>query len=257
VLVGSLLASGCGATVGGPLATRLSPAPAGVVLTPPSPDGVYWLEIASAVMAPNDPGGQPWDGPADPPDAYAVIYADGEQVVRTEVAADTVTPRWQGASGNFALGSASELELVVMESDTVGARQMMRVGFSPPGVAELAAGELVVEGAGGKVVLRVARAHALIGLGFDYVARDGVLQVGAVWAYSPAARAGLATGDEILRIGKREIEKMKVREIRSAINALGSSGVEVVVRHGRGGTENIVLATGPVYPLFAEYGRLD
>ena len=252
-----LWATGCGVTIQGPLATRLSPAPAGVRLEPPPPDGVYWVKIASAQVEPKDPGGQPWDGPGELPDPYVVIYARGEPLLRTDAASDTLTPQWEGASGNFVLAASDELELVVMESDAMSDRQMMRVGFAPPGNDALAAGELVVDGAGAKVVLQVSRAHALMGLGFDYVARDGLAQIGAVWTHSPAARAGLVTGDAILRVGERDIAAMKEREIRSAINAIGSAGLEVVVKHPQGGTENFVLAPGPVYPLFEEYGRLD
>ena len=107
------------------------------------------------------------------------------------------------------------------------------------------------------VVIEVAPAHALIGLGFDYDVYDGRATVTEVWKHGPAGRGGMEVGDKLLEIGDRDVKTSTAREIRSAINAISGEPVVVVVQHRSGTTSNVSLSAGPIYPLADEYGPLD
>lgn len=240
------------------LATRLSPAPVGVALRPPPPDDVYWLRLKSAKVPVRTQGGQLWDDLGAFPDPYVRVTLGGEVLFESEAVQDTLTPTWTAPGRNFELGSSDKLVVELRDADAINDRIMGRATVGVPGAVDLEAGVMEIDtGNRSSVVMEVALAHALIGLGFDYDVYDGRATVTEVWKYSPAGRGGMEVGDQLVTIGEREVKTSSAREIRSAINAISGTPVTVIVQHRSGTTSNVSLSAGPIYPLADEYGPLE
>jgi C-terminal processing protease CtpA/Prc len=74
---------------------------------------------------------------------------------------------------------------------------------------------------------------------------------------SPAERAGIAVGDEVVSIGGKQVTSMSTNAIRSAMNSIPKDGVAIVVRHEDGRSSSLTLKEGPIYPAFEQYGQVD
>lgn len=239
-------------------ATRLAPAPAGVALEPPPPEGVFWLRLAAARVPERAPGGKVWNA-SDLPDPSAALLVAGKEVLATPAVSNTLAPIWrEGASANFEIGGDARLEVELRDSGLT-TRPIGRGRFSAPTRGDLAHGSIRVEigqvGNKGNVTIAVEPAHALIGLGFDYEIYDSTVIVSRVLRYSPAGRAGMRVKDEVVSVGGRRFSGLGPTRIRGMFNEL-EQPVEVIVRHEAGTTENFPLGEGPCYPLLAEYGPI-
>lgn len=262
VLVAALVASaataGCVKNQEVVLATRLSPAPAGVTLDPPPPTDVYWLRVKSAKVPVRNRGGQLWDELGAFPDPYVRVMLGQEVLLESEVVEDRLEATWTGPGNNCALERGETLVVELRDADALNDRIMGRAEVGVPGRIELDSGTMEIDvGNRSSVVLEVQPAHALIGLGFDYDVYDGRATVTEVWRYGPAGRGGMQVGDELVRIGERDVKASTAREIKSAINAISGSPVTVVVQHRSGTTSNVPLSAGPIYPLADEYGPIE
>jgi PDZ domain/C2 domain len=250
--------SGCVKNQDAPLATKLSPSPKGVNLTPEPPADLYWIRVASAKVPLRDTGGQLWDELGAFPDPYVILKVNGKPVIESPPVENTLKPTWTGPGGNYVIEPGDKVEIELKDADTLHDLQMGRATLDTPGQADVDLGRIEIDtGNRGKVVLEIQAAHALLGLGFDYTHYDGRAAVNEVWQHSPAGRGGLERGDKIVQVAGRDVKAMKAREIRSAINSIGGKPVDFVVKHGSGNTETVKLQVGPIYPLVDEYGLID
>jgi PDZ domain-containing protein/C2 domain-containing protein len=257
-IVAVVLASACSpAAPGSKWATKLTPAPKDVTQEPPPPDDVYYLSLTSAELPEKTRGGQAWDDDG-PPDPFAVLLVEGKETLRTASGADTLAPSWNDLGGNFELPVSAEVAIEVRDSDGVTSELMGKAKTGAPTSAQLVTGTMTLDlGDGGRVVLRAGPAHAYVGLGFDYGLDQRGLQVRKILKHSPASRAGLVVGDRIIKVGDRDVRGRPAREAESALNAIGSKPVVMVVQHDGGATEDIELTVGAIYPLYDELGAID
>lgn len=262
----ALLATACSTSTGcttgaGSLsgwATRLEPPPKGLALKPPPPDDVYWVSFQAAKLPARTTGGQLWDELGGWPDPVAILYVDDREVLRTAAASDTIEPTWGSPSGNLQIPDSASLRVEVEDQDAIKNLPIGKGRAGAPTTTDLSEGKMIFDlGSQSELILRVEPAHGLLGLGFDYEIVAGALYVKKVLSHSPASRAGLTVGDQIVGIGDRMLEGYKSREIRSTINTIGSKPKKVIVKHRSGTTETFELSVGPIYPLYDEYGELD
>ena len=66
---------------------------------------------------------------------------------------------------------------------------------------------------------------------------------------SPAARAKLRRGDQILKIQGRDVKGMDPESAKSLINSNVSTGVTFSIKHPDGSLSDVTLKDGPIYPL--------
>ena len=113
--------------------------------------------------------------------------------------------------------------------------------------------EVAVECEGGaRVVVAWELAHGKLGYGFYYEFRTLDLYVSRVFAESPASRAGIKAGDQLVRLGDRLARDMKPGEVASYFNLPQPDGLSLEVRHDNNDVAQITLKEGAVYPLFSE-----
>ncbi len=249
----SLLACSSGTKKQAAWATRLVPAKEGLTLDPPPPAELLWMRPVAAVIPTRTAGGKLWDDVGGWPDVFVVVLVNDREVMRTEVATDTLKPKWSDQGGNFEVPSGAVLRVDVFDADALKDIPVGSVRFAPPTREELATGELELDiGRRGLVRLEIGKARAQIGLGFDYMIVKGQLLARQVLEHSPAGRSGMRVGDEIVSIAGKKVKTLTPYGIKSAFNAAPPKGIQVVVLHEGGTTQSMTLAEGPVYALRGE-----
>ncbi|HTQ06245.1 MAG TPA: PDZ domain-containing protein, partial [Polyangiaceae bacterium] len=102
------------------------------------------------------------------------------------------------------------------------------------------------------VRLIVEPAHARLGLGLYYELRTEQAFVTRVLAESPASRAGLRGGEEILSVQGQPVKTMEDGKLQSLINANASIGVKLEVRAENAAPREVTLRDGAIYPVAGE-----
>jgi hypothetical protein len=261
LVLATLALAGCPA-VYPELGTRTRNIPAGQPLDPPPPSDLRWLKFVSARVPERTRDGRPWqaNGKASP---YAKLLANGKEVLKTSPQSDTLAPTWpESPRGNFRIAPTDRLRVELWDSNAINDKP---IGVRDIGVAEevhVVDGKIVVEldeGAGpaGEVVLAYEPAHAVSGLGLWYELRSADCAITRRLDGSPADRAGLVPGDEVLRIGDRDMKTLTPNDIKSAFNAVPLGGVKLTVKHAGGTVAEVLLKEGPIYPTFDQFGAVD
>jgi hypothetical protein len=253
--------AGC-AAVYPELGTRTRPVPAGRPLDPPPPADLHWIKFVSARIPERTRDGRPWqaNGKAS---AYAKLLVNGTELVRTTPEADTLTPTWPGSPhGNFKIAPGDRLRVELWANDPVADKPVGTRELGLAGDVKALDGQIHVrmeEGTAGsgEVDLAYEPAHAVSGLGLWYELRQTGCAVTRLLAQSPAERAGLLAGDEVVRIGGREATGMSPEEIKSAFNAVPLAGLMLVIKHATGTVAEVTLPEGPIYATFAQFGPVD
>lgn len=249
--------AGCGA-IYPELATRVEAPPAGLALDPPPPDGLRWLAFQTAEIPPKTRDGRAWGRVREGfPDPVARLFVNDVEVLKTNAAPKTLSPTWETSkAGNFPIAVGDRLRVEVWDSDPLNDRAIGRAEGRVSAEMLSAGSWRASFDMGGSVTLAIEPARARWGLGFWYELRQGGAAVTRMLDHSPASRAGLQKGDEIVRIGKTDTSQMTSDEIRSAMNSPPLGGLELVVRHRDGSSLQAIVKPGPIYPTFAQFGAL-
>lgn len=234
--------------------------PAGALVDPPPPDDLHWIRVKAAHIPPHARDGRPWDQVLGSlPDPYAKILVNGKELFRTPVQSDTLEPTWPDAPhGNFKIEPEDKLRVEIWDDSAltdlpIGVRDVGHV----PEDARLSHELRVDLDGGADIEIAFEPAHAMLGLGLWYEIRTDSVFVTRVLAESPATRAGVGGGDQVLQLGGRVVAKMAADDVRSTFNAVPVGGLPLVVRHPSGTTENVTLKEGAIYPLFSDFGAID
>jgi hypothetical protein len=241
------------------LGTRTHAIPSGRQLDPPPPNDVRWLKVASAVVPEKTRDGRPWaaNGKSDP---YAKLFANGKELFRTPVQSNTLAPTWpDGPKGNFKVGSEDKLRVEIWDSNPLNDKPICVQDIGHVGEDALMERRIRVtcEG-GGDVVILYEQAHAVQGAGLWYELRADAAGVTRMLDDSPAQRAGLEPGDDLLEIGGRKVNTMTADEVKSAMNAIPFAGLPLLVKHAKDGAVlTLKLKEGPIYPLYDQFGSVE
>lgn len=233
------------------LATPVHAPLTGQELEPP-PENVKWIALKGASVPRLTRDGRTWGtGGKTTPTAYAIVFVNGQPIIRTEPEADTFTPTWPSAKrGNFALTRGDRIRIELWESRPVSDR--------PIGVRDITfTGDVndeneltVLLDGGAEVTLKIEPARPVVGMGFRYELRgvDGVF-VTRVVEHSPAGRAGIKPGDQIVAIDGRPTHGMNEAEIRSLLNMHHPQGLALKLRRADGTQAALSLKDGAIYAL--------
>ena len=221
----------------------------GQALDPPPPDDLYYLYIEGASIPPKTPGGLEWEGGA--PDPFAKLIVNDVDLLRTPTQSHSREPSWPDQKrGNYRIVAGSRIFVEVWDDNPVTNKPICRAAVREiqnmrgGGVSEIWCDS------GARVQLHVEPAKGLIGLGLYYESRgtEGV-RVTRVVANSPAARAGLSGGDQILRINGKDVKTLDPNQVRSAINEKAQTGLELDVWYQNGKRHLVTIKEGALYPL--------
>jgi hypothetical protein len=234
--------------------TPLRTPPPGFSLVPPPPDDLIYLRFHGAVIPTKTVDGREWDSVGGAaPDPFAKLLVNGKEIIVTPVESDTLRPKWgDQVRANYRIKRGSAVKVEVWDKNPINSRPICtediknlhdEVNTDHPL-------EITCE-SGARVELIAEPAHGRLGLGFYYELRTEGAAVTRVIEESPARRAGLAPGDEIVRVQGQDVLTMEDGKLQSLINANASIGVELTVRRGEQSRE-VKLKNGSIYPLVSE-----
>jgi hypothetical protein len=244
------------------LGTRTRAVSSGRALDPPPPPELHWIKFLSARLPDHARDGRPWQ-PNGKASAYAKLLVNGAELIRTTVEADTLEPTWPKAPhGNYKLSPGDRLRVELWQNDPINDKPFGGRDLGAAGNLQALDGRIHVEmeeGISSSAIVDLAfePAHAVTGLGLWYELRTTGCTITRLLELSPAERAGLVPGDELLTIGSRDAKTMTVEEIKSAFNAVPIEGLKVQVKHTSGSVSDLLLQEGPIYATFAQFGAVD
>jgi len=239
------------------LSTRFDKAPATGTHDPPPPEDRHFFRVVKGKVPPRARDGRTWDQVfGSLPDPYVRVLVNGTELMKTKAASDTIEPVWDntpGANHRFEVGDRVEIQLWDSNplNDGIMGKKEMRLEPEHFGSET----DLTLSGDCG-VTIAIQPAKAVWGAGFWYELRRGGVRITRLVDASPASRAGLQKGDEVLTLEGKPIETQSVDDVRSVLGAIPVDGVPMTVRHPDGTTLQLTVKEGPIYPLFSDYGSL-
>lgn len=252
------LMGACGA-VYPEVATPVRSAPAGREVEPEPPANMLYLDFESAVIPRQTRDGRKWDSVGgNAPDPFAKVLVDEVEIIKTPTEENTLHPTWPDqVRANYVINRGSKVVVEVWDSNPLNNAPICRIDVD---FIHDKAGEEPSEllcNSGARVVLRVDHAHPKIGLGLYYELQSQSVKVTRVIAQSPASRAGLGPGTEIVSIQGKPVDKLDPDQIRSLINANGQVGLQLDIKQPDGTPQHIELKEAAMYPNISEGIRFD
>ncbi len=212
-----------------------------------APADVWSLVVVSAVVPPQSRGALAWDGSGGLPDPYLRIYRDDVLVFESSTVNDTLTPEWNVTlPRNFYAPGSSSYRFELWDRDDVGADPigMYRNRGLPENLLPGADARILMD-SGAQLALRLAPPVAHRGVGIRlYEVRSDAFIVLDIETHSPAGRAGIVSGEEIVAIGGRTISALGPQGAPGALSMAADRGESVQVRNARGEVREVVFDAG-------------
>jgi hypothetical protein len=229
-------------------------------LDPPPPADLVYLKFANAHIPNHTRDGRQWDSVGgSAPDPFAKLLIDDKEILLTPVQANTLSPTWPDQKvGNYRIPSGVPVHVELWDSNAINNHPICveTIGNLLAEVSEEQNLDLRCD-SGATIEIVVQPAHAKFGLGLYYELGSDDIRVTRVIAESPAGRAKLTRGDQLLAIQGREVKGMDPETARSLINANVSTGVTFKVKHLDGPEADVTLKDGPIYPTVEEDIAVD
>jgi hypothetical protein len=249
LLTAGAVGSGCSA-VYPELSTPVRAPRANQELEPRPPGNLLYLAFGKATIPERTRDGRKWDAfGGSAPDPFAKLMVNGKEWIVTPIQSDTLKPTWPDQTrANYRIPTGSKIVVELWDSNPINNHPICSSRIR--NLEERAeTGTIEVTCDSGAVLTLIAeRAHARVGLGMFYEFQTQDVVVTRVVRESPAGRAGLTRGTQLIRVQKRPVKGMDSDEVRSLINANARTKLELTVKRPGGALEDIALSEGPLYP---------
>ena len=249
-----VVASACGA-VFPELTPPIRQPPPGFVFEPAPPPDLLYIEFEKATIPSKTRDGRNWDSVGGSlPDPIAKLFVNDDEIIVTPVQANTLNPTWPNQKrGNYRIAEDARLRVELWDSNPLNNRPICRQDVRELHSHLSDSGSLEVTCDSGAYVKILAQpAHGKLGLGFSYEIRTDEVFIARVWSESPAARAGIKRGDQVIGVMGEPVKGMNEGRVRSLINSNGSSGLSLRVRGIDKQERDVIVKDGPIYPLINE-----
>ena len=229
--------------------TPVSTLPRTVAVRADPPPYLWRVVFIDAEIPPRKRSGREWDDDEGLPDAYVKLSVDGRELWKGPTAPDSLRPNWEAFPPRNVLISPSDkvgLELWDedgLRSDPIGTYE----GRALSGGLEGAHTVVKLEG-GATVTVRLERPQPMAGMGIElYEVRSEALRIVTVLPHSPAERAGLAEGDEIIAIDDKPVKRLGPTKAASNLALAAQRGSRLEVRRD-GASREVVIDRGYIWP---------
>ncbi|MEM9067048.1 MAG: PDZ domain-containing protein [Myxococcota bacterium] len=229
--------------------TSLSPVPPTTNVQAP-PD-LLRLRFTSAVIPPRQRGDSSWDDDGTPPDVFVRVYRNDEQMYESPIAEDTLAPAWEDAvTENLRIGGTDRVRIELWDSESIRLSEPIGIwrGRGLPSTALPGADARVMLEGRAELQFRVVPPEAHRGTGIlEYEVRSSALYVTEVVPLSPAGRAGITEGTQILAIDGETIDALGEASAAGKISMASSRSSSVTVLRPDGRREDVQMDTGYVW----------
>lgn len=250
----ALASWGCGA-VYPELATPTRQAPPGFKFEPPPPRDLLFLAFAKATIPDRTRDGRAWDSVGGSlPDPFAKLIVDDRDLIVTPVQSNTLNPVWPNQKrGNYRIPEGARIQVELWDSNPINNHPICSEKVRDLHEQASPAQHIEVSCDSGAYIELIAEpARGKIGLGFYYEIRTDAVFVARVLRESPAARAGVTRGDQIVGIMGEPTKGMPEGRVRSLMNSNGATGLILKLRSKGQPEHDVELKDGPVYAELAE-----
>ena len=246
LLVGALLGAGCAFPT---RSTALSPIEGtNGWSSNVAPPNLWRLTIVGANVPPHHRSGSPWDSDGLP-DPFVRFYRDDTLLFESRAQQDTVSPTFNATLPKnvlFEPGARVRVELWDDDGFSPEIIGLWRGHGLPASAVPGVEARLPLDG-GAQVLIHVDRPAAHRGVGISaYEARGDRFHVVEVERFSPAGRAGLEPGDDIIAIGGKSIPSVGEAAAASALSMASSRGGALSVERA-GARRELELDRGVVW----------
>lgn len=245
--------AGCGA-VYPEVATPVRSVPQGREVSPEPPPNLLYIVLEKAIIPRQTRDGRKWDAVGGAaPDPFAKVLVNGEEIIKTPIENNTLHPTWPDqVRANYQVEHGARVQLELWDSNPIHNDPICRksIEFIHEKVGT-GANEVLCD-SGARILLRVDKARPQLGLGLFYELGSQKAAVTRVIRHSPAARAGLAKGTEIVSIQSQAVKQLDADQIRSLINANAPTGIQLSVKLPDGVQKQVEFKEGAIYPLVSE-----
>jgi hypothetical protein len=199
------------------------------------PSGMWSIRLVGAELPPFKGAGLPWDPDGTPPDPYLRLIVGERTVWESPVQENTLHPEWNVTlPRNIYVTSSTRFRIELWDKDSASsdpAGAVSRIGLPetalPDAVARLPLDNL------GAVSVIIASPHASRGVGIRFEVHGDGLLVLDVEPFSPAARAGVKTGDVITAIGGAKVETLGEKRAASELSLASDRGAALTLLNGK------------------------
>lgn len=244
-----MLLSACGA-VFPEISPPVKAPPAGREVTPPPPPDLLYIAFEKAEIPSRTRDGRQWDNVGGSlPDPFAKLFVNDVEVAKTSIQSNTLTPTWPDQKrANYHVPANAHVRVELWDSNPINNHTICSKTLHD--VAEMA-GPAPVDidcESGAHMSIRVEAAHPRWGIGFYYELRTQGVAITRVLPQSPASRAGLRPGEEVIEIGGKPVRGMDRDEAQSRINADAQVGVAMLLRAADHTERKLTIKEGVIYP---------
>lgn len=252
VLALALVSTACGA-VFPEISPPVKAPPAGREMAPP-PEDMLFVSFIRADIPSRTRDGRKWDSIGGSlPDPFAKLLVDDREVIRTPIQSDTLTPTWPDQKrANYHIPKGAHVRLELWDSNPISNHPICLKSLQDIHEAAGPAPLDIECDSGAHVQLKIEPAHPRWGLGFYYELQTTGVAVTRVLQESPAARAGLKRGDEIVEIQGKRVKGMDSGETQSLVNANAQIGIEMLIRTGDHAEHRVTVKEGVIYPAIED-----
>ncbi len=209
-----------------------------------APSGVTRLQFVSAEIPPRQRGDLPWDDEGTEADAMVRVYRGDTLLFESEPVVDSIRPQFDVVTENLYLPATEDIRIELWDDDPGVAEPIgtWRGRGLPRTALPGADSRINLEG-GAQLLFRVQPAEVLRGTGIEtYEMRGDHFHVVSMIERSPAGRAGLREGDDIVAIGGQSIDELGADAAAGALSMASSRRSSLTFR--RGGNEQTVELDG-------------
>ena len=207
------------------------------------PGYLFKLRVLSAAVPKTKVSGLAWDDDGSGPDCFVRVYLDKALVWTSDVKENTSNPEWNAIlPRNIVVGSDTRMRFEVWDYDTpisadpIG--HLEQRGLPTTAMTDAVARLQLDSTATLVIMVNPPTAHRGVGLSVEI--RSEALKVIAVERFSPAARAGIKVGDQIVGIGNERITHMDGDDAATELSLAGERSHKLVVTDSKGKQEHTV-----------------